>query len=208
MWGNHLACAATQGRIGPECTTYPVRVQPWTTYPVQQFDIDDTTRNSDQGKARPLNTPGAREADCNIGTFCTLNVPRSTWNGHSTITNLGQSLLYLDLDRITGSDNNCTTAVESVAHAVDNTYKLCCPIKSKTLSNDFKVPWITHGITSNIKNGNIISHSTVKIKFLKIFILISVILSLGELDNQKIIILNINSMPQKKRYKSNLSNHQ
>ena len=27
-----------------------------------------------------------------------------------------------------------TTAMESPAHAVDNTYKLCCPIKSKTLS--------------------------------------------------------------------------
>ena len=54
----------------------------------------------------------------------------------STITNLRQSLLCLDLDHITRSDNY-TTAMESLARAVDNTYKLCCPIKSKTLSNKY-----------------------------------------------------------------------
>ena len=55
-------------------------------------------------------------------------------------TNLWQSLLCLDLNHITGSDN-CTTAMESLAHAVDNTYKLCYPIKSKTLPNkDLKKP--------------------------------------------------------------------
>ena len=53
---------------------------------------------------------------------------------------INDSLLCLDLNHITGSDN-CTTAMESLAHAVDNTYKLCCPIKSKTLSNkDLKSP--------------------------------------------------------------------
>ena len=51
----------------------------------------------------------------------------------STITNIRQSLLCVDLNYITGSDN-CTTAMESLAHAVDNTFKLCS-IKSKTLSN-------------------------------------------------------------------------
>ena len=41
--------------------------------------------------------------------------------------------------------------MESLAHAVDNTYKLCCPIKSKTLSNkDLKKFWITREILSNI----------------------------------------------------------
>ena len=70
---------------------------------------------------------------------------------NSTITNLRQSLLCLDLDHIKGSDN-FTTAMESLDHAVDNTDKLCCPIKSKTLSNkDFKKPWITLKIISNIK---------------------------------------------------------
>ena len=45
--------------------------------------------------------------------------------------------------------------MESLAHAVDNTYKLCCPIKSKTLSNkDLKKPWITREITSNNKKGH------------------------------------------------------
>ena len=39
-------------------------------------------------------------------------------------------------------------------------------------------------------------HSTVKIKFLKIFILISEILSLAKLVNQKRFIMNINSMLQ------------
>ena len=69
----------------------------------------------------------------------------------STITNLLQSLVCLEVNRITGSDN-CTTAMESLAHAVDNTYKLCCPIKSITLSNkDLKKPWITSGIISNIE---------------------------------------------------------
>ena len=52
----------------------------------------------------------------------------------STINNLWQSLLCLVLDHITGSDN-CSTSMESLAHADDNTYKLCCPIKTKTLSN-------------------------------------------------------------------------
>ena len=70
----------------------------------------------------------------------------------STITNHRQSHLCLDLGSITGSDN-CTTAMESLAHAFDNTYKLCCPIKSKTLSNkDLKRRWITREILSNIKN--------------------------------------------------------
>ena len=42
--------------------------------------------------------------------------------------------------------------MESLAHAVDNTCKLCCPIKSKTLSNkDLKKPWIASEIISNIK---------------------------------------------------------
>ena len=69
----------------------------------------------------------------------------------STITNLRQSLLCLDLNLITGSDN-CTTAMESLAHAVDNTYKLCCPIKSKTLSNkDLKKPLISREIILNFK---------------------------------------------------------
>ena len=70
----------------------------------------------------------------------------------STITNLRQSLLCLDLNYITGSDNYCTTAMESLAHSVDNTYKLCCPIKSKTLSNkDLKKPRISREIISKIK---------------------------------------------------------
>ena len=38
----------------------------------------------------------------------------------STITNLQQSLLCLDLNHITGFENNCTTAMESLAHTVDN----------------------------------------------------------------------------------------
>ena len=68
----------------------------------------------------------------------------------STIINLRQSLLCLDLNHITGSDNNCTTAMEN--DTVDNTYKLCCPIKSKTLPNkDLKQPWISREIISNIK---------------------------------------------------------
>ena len=42
--------------------------------------------------------------------------------------------------------------MESLAHAVDNTYKLCCPIKSKILSNkDLIKPWIAREIISNIK---------------------------------------------------------
>ena len=44
---------------------------------------------------------------------------------------------------------------------------------------------------------NIILHYTVKIKFLKIFILISEILSPGKLDDQRRIIMNKNSMLQK-----------
>ena len=42
------------------------------------------------------------------------------------------TLLCLDLNHIRGSDN-CITAMESLAHAVDNTDKLCCPIKSKKI---------------------------------------------------------------------------
>ena len=55
-------------------------------------------------------------------------------------------MLYIHFDHlyhITGSDN-CTTDKESLAHAVESTYKLCCRIKSKTLSNkDFKKPSLT-----------------------------------------------------------------
>ena len=74
----------------------------------------------------------------------------------STITTLWQSLLCLDLNHITVSDNNCTIAMESLAHAVDDRCKLCCPIKSKTLSNkDLKKPWISREIISNIKKKTI-----------------------------------------------------
>ena len=60
-------------------------------------------------------------------------------------------LRCLDLNHITGYDN-CTTAMESLAHAVGNTHKLCCPIKCETLSNkDLKKPWIYREIISNIK---------------------------------------------------------
>ena len=38
--------------------------EPFIIYTVHQHDVDDpTTRNSDQGKAWPPNTPGAREAE-------------------------------------------------------------------------------------------------------------------------------------------------
>ena len=84
----------------------------------------------------------------------------------STITNLRQSLLCLDLNHISGSDNytkeyilvnkyiffDYTIAMESLALAVDNTYRLCSPIKSKTLSNkNLKKPRISLEIISNIK---------------------------------------------------------
>ena len=39
---------------------------PCTTYIAQQHDIKDTTRNSDNGKAKPLNAPGAQEAEDDI----------------------------------------------------------------------------------------------------------------------------------------------
>ena len=59
----------------------------------------------------------------------------------SKISNLRN--LYLVLTWIV-LQNPTIIAMESLAHAVDNTYKLCCPIKSKTFSNkDFKRPWIT-----------------------------------------------------------------
>ena len=73
--------------------------------------------------------------------------------------------------------------MEFLDHAVDNTYKLCCPIKSKTSSNkDLKKTWISSKIISNIKKIQQFAH-TVKIKFLKIFILISEILLPGKLDD-------------------------
>ena len=78
----------------------------------------------------------------------------------SSISNIRESQLCLDLDSITRSDN-CTTTMESLAHAVDNTYKLCCPIKSKTLSNkDLKKPWITREIIKYLKKTTIL-HSAV-----------------------------------------------
>ena len=53
--------------------------------------------------------------------------------------------------RITGSDN-WATDMESLAHDVDSTHRLCCSNKSKTLSNNyFKKPWISEEIISNIK---------------------------------------------------------
>ena len=122
-----------------------------------------------------------------------------------TVTNLSkinnnEKLLFftepIPWNNITGS-NNCTAAMESLTHAVDNTYNLCCPIKSKTLSNkDLKRPWISHEIISNTKKG----HSFAlyyENKIPKIFILIPEILSMGKLDGQRRIIMSINSMLQK-----------
>ena len=95
------------------------------------------------------------------------------------------------------SDNYCTTAMESLPHAVDNTYKLCCPIKSKTLSNkDLKKTWICRQIISNIKN---IYYFAIycQNKIPKNFYTYFRILSPGKLDDQRRIIININSMLQK-----------
>ena len=42
--------------------------------------------------------------------------------------------------------------MDSLAHAVGNTYKMFCPIKSKTFSNKvLKKHWISREILSNIK---------------------------------------------------------
>ena len=107
----------------------------------------------------------------------------------STITNLRQSLLCLDLNHITGSEN-CTTAKESLAHAVDNTYKLCCPIKSKTLSNkDLKKPWFSREIILNIKKRQHYFAIYCQNKIAKDF---HTHLSPGKLDDQRRIIMNIN----------------
>ena len=114
----------------------------------------------------------------------------------STITNLRQSLLCLDLNRITGSDN-CTKAMEFLAHAVDNTYKLCCSI----LSNLKHFQTRSCEIISNIKKIHYFALYCQN-KIPKIFILISEILSPGKSDDQRRIIMNINSRLQK-RYKAN-----
>ena len=111
----------------------------------------------------------------------------------STITNLRQSLLCLDLDRITGSDS-CAIAMESVAQAVD---KLCCPIKYKTLSNkDLKKPWITSELISNIKK-TLYFALYCQNKNPKDLYTHFQILSQGKLHKQKRIIMNINSILQK-----------
>ena len=69
-------------------------------------------------------------------------------------------------------------------------------MKFKTLSNkDFEKPCITSEIKSIIiKRKKIISDFAVKIKSLRIYILISEILSMAKLDSPKGIIMNINSM--------------
>ena len=79
-----------------------------------------------------------------LSTKHKCEISSNQWLDH---TNLLKSLLCLGLNHITGS-NNCNTAMESLAHAVDNTYKLCCPIKS---NKDFKKPCICKKIISNIK---------------------------------------------------------
>ena len=54
--------------------------------------------------------------DFSINGLCTENRHLLQWTPNdSTITNLRQSRLCLDLHRITASDN-CTTAMESLAH--------------------------------------------------------------------------------------------
>ena len=86
--------------------------------------------------------------------------------------------------------------MESLAHAVDNTYKLCCPIKSKTLSNkDLKKPWSSGEIISNIKKRQHYFALYCQNKIPKKFY--TQILSSGKLDDQRRIIMNINSMLQK-----------
>ena len=88
----------------------------------------------------------------------------------------------------------------------DNTYKLCCRIKFKTLSDkDFKKPWITLDIQI-FKKDNIILYSTVKIKFPKIFLLNSGVLSPAKLDNQKRFIMNIKLTIQKIILSNNIIN--
>ena len=76
--------------------------------------------------------------------------------------------------------------MESVAHAVDNTYKLCCPIKSKTLSNkDLKKLWISREIISNIKKRKHYFALYCQNKIPKDFLLISENFSTGKSDDQR-----------------------
>ena len=88
--------------------------------------------------------------------------------------------------------------MESLAHAVDNTYKLCCPIKSKTLSNkDFKKPWISREIILDILKRQHYFALYCQNKIPKDFYTHFEILSPGKLDDQRRIIMNINSVLQK-----------
>ena len=124
-----------------------------------------------------------------------------------TITNLRQSLLCLDVNHITGSDN-CTTATESLAHAVDNTYKLCCPIESKTLSNkDLKKHWISSEIISNIKKRQHYFALHCQNKILKDFYTHFRNFVTGQIRRSKKDYYEHKFNAAKKRYKANLAYH-
>ena len=100
--------------------------------------------------------------------------------------NLRQSLLCLDEITLQDQPIDYRYGIPSSC-CWQYIYKQCCPIKSKTLSNkELKKPWISREIRSNIKKRqHYFALYTVKIKFLKIFILISEILSPGKFRRSK-----------------------
>jgi hypothetical protein len=69
----------------------------------------------------------------------------------TTIGNLYDRLNQYDFTAIRG-ENDCDIAIKQLTSIVDECYKSCCPLKTKTVSpKDITKPWITANIKSEMK---------------------------------------------------------
>ena len=75
----------------------------------------------------------------------------------TTINNMRDMISSHDFTNIINCENP-DDAIENFARTIERIYKLCCPLKSKTISYKHKLkPWISHEIKQNIKKRHKLS---------------------------------------------------
>ena len=71
-----------------------------------------------------------------------------------TIRNLCDRLNLYDFTEVR-NENDCDVAIKKLTSIIDECYKSCCPLKTKTVSpKDITKPWITADIKSKMKRRN------------------------------------------------------
>ena len=114
----------------------------------------------------------------------------------NTLSALNEMLALANFEDII-NNINFNKATQLLFDRINNGFKLCCRIRTKTLSpKNTSKPWISGEICANIKNGKTIIHLLDKIKCLINSTHDLEILSQIKLGKQKLIIFpaNLNNL--------------